>query len=79
MDGRKVNAQRLLQLTRKAEYGVKLNIPNAYDMLELIDELNHVRGIVFEYRRSLERILQTASAALTEPSAADSRAAQKET
>ena len=26
-----------------------MNIPQAYDMLELIDELNHVRGIEFAY------------------------------
>lgn len=91
MDGGKMGKmtnQRLRELTKKAESGVKMSIPQAYDMLELIDELNHVHGQLFECRRSMERIYDSAKDALAGvggcPSpwggsltgAADSRAAE---
>ena len=73
----KMTNQRLRELTRKAEGGVKMSIPLAYDMLELIDELNHVHGQLFECRRSMERIYDSAKDALAGvTSAADSRAAE---
>ena len=72
-----MTGKRLVELTRIAERGVKMNSPNGYHMLELIDELNHIRGIVFECRRSVERIYDTAKGALAGvTSAADSRAAE---
>ena len=60
----KMTNQRLRELTKKAESGVKMSIPQAYDMLELIDELNHVHGQLFECRRSMERIYDSAKDAL---------------
>lgn len=73
----KMTNQRLRELTKKAESGVKMSIPQAYDMLELIDELNHVHGQLFECRRSMERIYDSAKDALAGVTgAADSRAAE---